>query len=90
MKCGGSAANSTVGPVGHRPDCVGGYPGVYDMMGNVWEWNDVCDSTDPASFCRNHGGAFDSPDTALSCEGMRPWTRNSTAADLGIRCCTDL
>jgi hypothetical protein len=91
--CGGmgAGAGSPLGQVAQHPGCVGGYPGIYDMTGSVWEWNNVCDSDDLTSFCRTYGGAYDSVGpTELSCTGLRVWTRNSGAQNIGIRCCEDL
>jgi hypothetical protein len=88
---GGAGAGSPIGPVGARPGCVGGYPGLHDMSGNVWEWNDVCQGNAATDFCHVYGGAFNSlvpPD--LACTGERNWTRTSGADDIGIRCCEDL
>jgi hypothetical protein len=36
------AGGTTAFPVGTYPDCVGGYPGVFDMSGNVAEWTNEC------------------------------------------------
>jgi formylglycine-generating enzyme required for sulfatase activity len=87
---GGGAVGSTIGPIEVRPGCVGGYPGIYDMSGSVWEWNDVCASSKPGDFCHVYGGAFDSMPAELACNSERNWTRTSTAANIGIRCCEDL
>jgi hypothetical protein len=82
---------SPLGPIETHPQCVGGYPGIHDMAGGVWEWNDVCDTNDATSSCHAYGGAYDAiGPTELSCGGIRPWTRTSTALNIGIRCCTDL
>jgi formylglycine-generating enzyme required for sulfatase activity len=93
MTCGGggAGANSDIGPVAVRPGCVGGYPGIYDMSGSVWEWNDVCDGNLATDSCHVYGGAFDSlmaPE--LACKGERNWSRDSQAGNIGIRCCEDL
>jgi formylglycine-generating enzyme required for sulfatase activity len=94
MICGGmgAGAGSPIGPVALRAGCVGGYPGIHDMSGSVWEWNDVCDTSDPGSFCKSYGGAYDSVGPQeLSCiETPRPWRRNAGMLNIGIRCCEDL
>jgi formylglycine-generating enzyme required for sulfatase activity len=80
-----------IAPVASFPMCVGGYPGIYDMAGNVWEWLDDCTSnTDLMAFCSTFGGGFDSGQADLACLGHRYWTRIAGAADLGFRCCADL
>jgi formylglycine-generating enzyme len=37
---------------------VAGYQGVFDLSGNVWEWEDSCDGTGSSGSCRTRGGAF--------------------------------
>ena len=86
----GTCADSTVSLVETHAGCVGGVPGVYDMSGNLWEWTDTCASSDPQAFCSVMGGAFDSTPTELTCVSQRNWTRTSTAANIGVRCCYDL
>ena len=90
--CGGMEDNSQLLIVGTQPGCVGGFPGIFDMSGNVWEWTDACDDTTPASdaFCDARGGAFDSTPTDLECAGERNWTRSAGIYNIGIRCCLDL
>jgi formylglycine-generating enzyme required for sulfatase activity len=89
--CLGLTGGGNVAPVASFPMCVGGYAGIYDMAGNVWEWLDGCTSnTAITAFCDSFGGGFDSPDADLACLGHRYWTRTAGAADLGFRCCADL
>ena len=48
--CNGCAYEATCGqvvynlttPVGSLASCAGGYPGLFDMSGNVEEWEDAC------------------------------------------------
>lgn len=80
-------------------DCEGGVPGVFDMSGNVEEWENACDITgDPAGDnCLLRGGAFWADDvtpdrdyaTCSSNVERRP-DRSSASHDWGFRCCGDL
>jgi formylglycine-generating enzyme required for sulfatase activity len=72
-------------------NCQGHEPGLFDMSGNVYEWIDVCDSTTGASdSCRTAGGGFNSPSYELACGYRAVVPRNSSLANVGFRCCTDL
>ncbi|MET0596005.1 MAG: SUMF1/EgtB/PvdO family nonheme iron enzyme, partial [Polyangiaceae bacterium] len=43
--------------VASRTTCVGGSPGIYDMDGNLWEWEDGCDGQSGATDgCLIRGG----------------------------------
>jgi formylglycine-generating enzyme required for sulfatase activity len=86
--CGGNFTTS-IENVGTPTQCVGGFPGLYNMSGNVWEWTDSCDATDPTAHCHAMGGAFDGTNTDNACNGQRPWTRTDGAANIGFRCCSD-
>jgi formylglycine-generating enzyme required for sulfatase activity len=92
--CGGQALNgSTLQPVTYYSACVGGYPGLRDMSGNVWEWVDSCADPNPDAahaFCSAMGGAFDSQASEMQCSGQRNWVRADGANNIGFRCCLDL
>jgi sulfatase modifying factor 1 len=77
-------------PVGSIATCVGGYPGIYDMSGNVWEWEDSCNAnTGETDLCRARGGAFGNGDDLHRCDygGFSP-ARNFNLGPTGIRCCS--
>lgn len=67
--------------------CTGGYPGLYDMVGNAAEWLDGCEPPfDSSTFCLLAGGSFTSGEAAScgsisSVQGTIPWP------SAGIRCC---
>jgi formylglycine-generating enzyme required for sulfatase activity len=88
-------------PVASMPTCVGGYDGIFDMSGNVWEWEASCTTSshgliDP---CRARGGGWFSDQNNLSCLGDSTAPQNfdpdaglirsAAVPFLGIRCCAD-
>jgi formylglycine-generating enzyme required for sulfatase activity len=89
-------------PVKQASGCVGGYPGLYDMVGNVWEWIDACRPRDagadvdagdagPAKAeCVVKGGSFaTSPPSAVTCRvDGTGGTRDLRVNDVGFRCCS--
>ncbi len=79
-----------VEPPGARPangTCEGGYPGLFDMVGNAAEWIDACDSRDPQATCAAVGGFASPRSEGVSCttvetpQGGVPWP------SIGVRCC---
>jgi formylglycine-generating enzyme required for sulfatase activity len=84
-----NACATALGTVATHAGCTGGYDGLHDMSGSVWEWTNACDSNAADSFCHAEGGGFDSRPDELACAGTRPWTRTSAATNIGIRCCQD-
>lgn len=74
------------------PDCQSpesGYQGVFDMVGNVLEWEDSCGaSTGPEDGCGMRGGAFGSGTTS-DCSSGGSWPRRSQIDGFGFRCCRD-
>jgi formylglycine-generating enzyme required for sulfatase activity len=93
-----SACNGTSGllmDVGASPQCVGGYDGLFDMSGNVDEWEDSCLPGAADAACIPRGGAFYSAQmggdpTQLACPyNFSAVPRASMAASTGFRCCAD-
>lgn len=90
--CNGYSDAGAVAPVGSFAKCVGGYPGIFDMSGNVAEWQDSCASTTGANdTCRQQAGAFSYSDPASSstqCGFLDYDYRDYTNVAVGFRCCS--
>ncbi len=78
-------------PVGSLSTCqsaVSGYAGVYDLSGNVWEWEDSCNGTFGLSDdCRLRGGDFGCGSDYLECGYDFPDPRDLAGPGIGFRCC---
>jgi len=80
--------------VGTRASCQSpdpAYAGVFDLTGNVWEWEDACEGTGPHDRCRMRGGGFRDPHLGY-CDfdqvtETRLIHRESVNPDIGFRCC---
>jgi len=78
-------------PVKSAAGCQGGFPGLHDMVGNVWEWENSCKASGNAldHMCGARGGSFwDDDMNELRCESM--WTnfkRSYYNKNIGFRCC---
>jgi formylglycine-generating enzyme required for sulfatase activity len=73
--------------------CVGGSPGIFDINGNVYEWEDACDvSAGPSDACLIRGGSWNfSGATYGGCTTYfndYSVLRSNTFNDTGIRCCS--
>jgi formylglycine-generating enzyme required for sulfatase activity len=88
-------------PVASLPHCEGGYPGLFDMSGNVSEFLDSCSTTADSScgtgvdcdLCLLVGGGFLSGATDggnIACGYANEVYRKSQYDDNGLRCCADL
>jgi len=95
--CRGADAQPANGPQttiagGSLATCTGGYPGLFDLSGNVAEWEDACSSAGAAASqtCLLRGGGLFAPETTLFCaELVDKVARNSQYGWAGIRCCSD-
>jgi len=89
-------------PVGTAPGCVGGYQGIHDLVGNVWEWFDGPCTNDralevdggdggPASDgCLLKGGSYVDRGPAHDCRNESSNVRRDLRQrNVGFRCCSD-
>jgi hypothetical protein len=81
-------------PAGSFATCIGDTPPfdqVFDMSGNAAEWEYSCAGINGANDqCLARGGSYrDNNGAALACAGMQLFTRDTTAAFVGFRCCVE-
>jgi formylglycine-generating enzyme required for sulfatase activity len=68
--------------------CEGGYAGIFNMSGSVWEYSDNCDGkTGSDDNCYSRGGAFNLSSSSLECASLNGDPRDHFADDIGFRCC---
>ena len=92
--CTGTACTTIV--VASKSKCQGeplsaAFPGVFDLNGNVAEWDGVCASADPAAQCHVRGGDMQSDATTGTCDygtGVALVARNAPQPTVGFRCCS--
>jgi formylglycine-generating enzyme len=87
----GTNATVPVGTINGCQSSVAGYSGVFDLSGNVWEWENSCQGDSLSSLCRARGGAYYNSEELLRCDdsGDFELNRDSAGSFLGFRCCAD-
>jgi formylglycine-generating enzyme required for sulfatase activity len=71
------------------PNCEGGLPGIFNLSGNVAEWENSCDGTAASASCNVRGGSFQDGPYELLCDSSNTASRLSQTATIGFRCCAD-
>jgi hypothetical protein len=65
------------------------FAGLFDLVGNVAEWQDSCDNIKGGSdHCRVRGGSFADDGTKARCNVATVEARNIATPDIGFRCCS--
>jgi formylglycine-generating enzyme required for sulfatase activity len=80
-------------PVGSATACKGTvapYSAVFDITGNLREWENACnnDGSSAENECRTRGGSFSEPN--LGCNTGTAFRRADQRNNVGIRCCATL
>jgi sulfatase modifying factor 1 len=73
--------------VAASPGCEGGYPGLFDMNGNLEEWEDACQPADGGVSCQKRGNDYAT--STGDCDMSFDEDVFEANADTGIRCCAD-
>jgi formylglycine-generating enzyme required for sulfatase activity len=75
-------------PVASFERCQGGFTGLFDMSGNVSEWEDACTGEGPEELCVVRGGGYyNLSQPALACAGLLTPKPQTLSYGAGIRCC---
>ena len=69
------------------PDCEGGLPGLFEMSGNVAEWENSCPSESSTALCNTRGGSFQDGPFELNCSSANTAKRLTASISIGFRCC---
>jgi formylglycine-generating enzyme required for sulfatase activity len=86
-----TSTTSTTTPVASVQTCqssVPGYQGIFDLSGNVMEWEDSCASSGSSGGCRLRGGSFEENSNILECGYGFSYVRTTTNPRIGFRCCS--
>jgi formylglycine-generating enzyme required for sulfatase activity len=91
LACNGAEDGGAVAATGSFAGCAGGYPGIFDMAGNVEEWQDSCSAdAGAADNCRDQAGTYGyvaPASNSTRCSFTDSDVRNATLPDVGFRCC---
>jgi formylglycine-generating enzyme len=90
LACNGRARGlDSVVAVASLAACEGGFPGIFDLSGNVSEWEDACEELGtPSARCVFRGGDFTETSETLSCAAMWKQPIDYQQDYIGFRCCS--
>jgi formylglycine-generating enzyme required for sulfatase activity len=70
--------------------CAGAFPGLYDMVGNLQEWQNGCEGdAGSGDFCIHGTGSFETTDKP-TCNTFDHDQRGTPDQGIGFRCCASL
>ena len=82
--------NGMTTPVGSMAECqspLERYAGVFDLSGNVYEWEDSCEGSGGSARCNLRGGSAVNLGNALDCGRDLLDSRSAAGYGRGFRCC---
>lgn len=86
--CNGERDGGVVAANTAFPNCTSAYSSaLFDLSGNVYEWEDSCNDNPNDDTCHARGGAFYSPEPELHCSGFGAFPRATVDVGIGFRCC---
>lgn len=83
------ASDGRIEEVKSYPRCEGGFPGIFDMSGNIGEWVNACNSSEPGANCLDRSSGFYEGESVAACATFRGHPRTGFLFHIGIRCCAD-
>lgn len=74
-------------PVASLPRCEGAYSGIFDLSGNLDEWEDSCTSSDAGRSCVFRGGSYNAG-FGKNCGVAGTTDSTLRSPSVGFRCCS--
>lgn len=71
------------------PDCEGGFAGIFNLSGNVAEWENSCAGESSGATCNTRGGSYQDGPFELHCSTADGSPRQTQSETIGFRCCAN-